>query len=108
MDFTIAGNKGISDFLEDKGTYVPTQEIIYLHTHPLIYPTFLSEINDLMKTVGEKIISKNVRGKPINDLSDIFIEIASKLPDINEDNAETILLSIKKLYGLLKRIDSTI
>lgn len=105
--FLIEENTNISNFLEGDDSHIPVSELLYLHTHPLIRPNFLTQIDDLVNKVGTKIIEKNVKGKVIMDLSIIAIEIGTKLDNI-EDNTEELLLTIRKLYQLCINLDKTL
>ena len=106
--FTIEENEGIRKFLDGNNKYIPTQELIYLHSHPLVRPNFLTQIDDLVRSVGEKIIAKGITGKPIEDLSSIFIRIGRQLPDITEDNAEEIVMALRDLYTLSIGLDKNL
>ncbi len=106
ISFTIAGNSNVSKFLNRATDEAPTAELIYLHTHPLLRPNFLTEINDLVDQAGEKILQRGITGKPIEKLEQLAIQIGTSLtdPNISQDNAKVILLAIRDLYELCKKI----
>lgn len=106
ISFLIKDNEGISKFMEGNDSYIPISELQYLHTHPLLRPNFLTEIDDLIKEVGQKIIDKKISGKPIDELQEHAIDIGILLntPIISEDSGRKILFSLRKIYKLCNKL----
>lgn len=107
MNFSMASNEGIGNFFKGDDSYIPTSELMYIHSHPLVSPNFLVEIELLVKEVADIITSKNITGSILSQLSDIVISIGSALPTISESNAESILKDLRKLYRLCNEVKST-
>ena len=107
ISFLIKDNENIRNFLEGKDDYIPTSEICYLHTHTLIRPNFSTEIQDLVEKVGEKIIAKNITGKPIDTLEELAIKIGQELSDgsLSNEGAKSVLFSLRRLYKLCNDLD---
>lgn len=101
ISFRIQDNEGIRKFLEGDNSYVPISELQYLHTHPLLRPNFITEIDDLAIEVGHKIVEKKLTGKPIERLEEIAIAIGTRMhnPLILDDDAKHILFSLRDLYN---------
>lgn len=103
MDLSFS-NTNIKDFFNGSDAYIPTRELIYVHTHPLIRPNFVNELETLLLKAGDILIAKNMKGHPVEELAKVAIEIGSSLPGINEDNAGKILFSMRKAYKLCNQI----
>ena len=101
MDFTF-NNELIKNYFEGSDEYVPTGELMWLHTHPLVTPNFLTQIEELILKAGEIMQKHNMKGYPIPELEAIAIEIGQNLPDITIDNAPIILGAMRKAYKLSK------
>ena len=103
--FSITNNEGIRNYLNGIDSYVPTQELIYLHTHPLIQPNFLGEIDKELREVSLLILDGNIRGAPITELITLGESIGSSFAgSITIENAEVILQALRSLYQLCKKI----
>lgn len=103
FDFTLSNNN-ILDFFTGKSDTAPVNEFKYLHSHPMIRPNFLTEIEDLLKQACEKLQGANLN-------QDAFIPLLSEhgrilgtnIEDF-EGKAETILNSMKVLYQFSKQV----
>lgn len=104
MKFTMAENEGIKAFFEGSDDYIPTSELKYLHIHPLVRPSFLTEIEALVKKTGDVILSKNIQGNVVTRLEDIVINLGRTLPEINDKNAEPIMRELRNLYSLCNEV----
>lgn len=102
FSFRIQDHEGIRKFLEGDDSYVPISELQYLHTRPLLRPNFVTEIDDLAIEVGNKIVEKKITGKPIERFEEIAIAIGTRMhnPQISDEDAKHILLSLRDLYKL--------
>lgn len=102
ISFRIQDHDGIRKFLEGDDSHIPISELQYLHTHPLLRPNFVTEIDDLAVEVGHKIIEKKIVGKPIEKLEEIAISIGTRMhnPEISSEDAKHILFSLRDLYNL--------
>ena len=102
ISFLIKDNENVSKFLKGDDSYIPVSELQYLHIHPLLRPNFLTEIEDLVREVGEKIIQKRITGKPVEQLEVLAIEIGLKAsnPLITNEDGKAMMISLRKLYKL--------
>ena len=98
-DFSFQNTK-IMAFFNGDNSNPPTDELIYLHTHPLIRPNFLVQIDMLTMQAGDKIKNMNLVGFPTQEMARIAIEIGSTMPIIDKTNALSILMEMRKLYSL--------
>lgn len=103
MDFTFTNQKINAYFLGDD-TNPPISELVYLHTHPLVRPNFINEIEDLVLKTGQHIQSKNIKGYPVESMAAIAISIGTKMPTFNEESAPLILEELRKLYVICNQI----
>lgn len=99
MNFSFDNTK-VAVFFSGEDSDPPIDELIYLHTHPLIRPNFLVELDELVIMAGHKLKAKNMSGYPVQELIRIATEIGKALPTINSDNALSILLEMRNLKNL--------
>lgn len=107
MDYTL-NNPKISAYFKGDDTDPPISELIYIHSHPLIHPTFLDEVDALLVETAKHIEAKHVTGYPIQSLSDIAISIGTKMPTFSEGSAPLILAELRNLYVLCNTIIDTL
>lgn len=99
MDLTF-NNSIIKAYFDGDDSYVPSSELIWLHTHPLVTPNFLTQLEELILEAGRIIIAKNMNGYPIAKLEELAIKIGTELPDITLETAPKILDAMRELYKL--------
>jgi hypothetical protein len=99
-------NSDIKKYFEGDDSYAPIRELIYLHTHPLIRPNFLIEINNLAVEAGNKLIARNVpnTSSTIATLEKLCIKLGQNLPESTEA-AEIALPYLRELYILCNKIN---
>lgn len=99
LSFLIEENEGIRKFLEGDDSSMPVSEYTYLHQRPLIRPSFLTQIDDLVKIVGEKIVKRKLTGKPVDDLTNYAIALGKNMDgELTDDKTKAILLTLRSLY----------
>ena len=103
MDFSLKNTK-IKSFFGGDDSFPPVSELLYLHTHPLIRPNFLTEIENLVKEAEEYLIANKITGSITKELEEIAINIGTKLPELTEENSLELLKEIRKLYILCKNL----
>lgn len=105
-DFSF-NNPNIRKYFEGDGTYTPVRELIYLHTHPLVKPNFIDEINNLVTLAGDKLIYRNVPGnsKTVLGLQNLCIKLGEKVTDLNYESANEVLKNLRDLYVLCNKIN---
>ena len=101
-DFTL-NNPLIKDFLEGKSTYVPSGELVYIHTH-LIQHNFLSEIETMLSIAHQVIDTITIKPKWTNRLLQAYMDLADILPNLNQETAPRILHILKDVYQISKHI----
>ena len=106
IDFTLK-NPLIKGFLEGTSEYVPSGELIYVHTH-LLAENFLSEIETLVNVANENILSSPKKSKKAKRLVVAAEELAKILPEINETTAPRILYVLRDVYQCLQRINDEV
>lgn len=105
LDFSFS-NTQIKAYFEGSDAYVPVSELMYIHSHPLIKPNFLDQLEALILQTSELIKKKNIRGAIIDRLTTHAASFGAELPTITQDNAPKILGHLREVYkicnGLLK------
>ena len=99
VDLSFA-NPDIQDYFNAKSETPPVSELLYLHTHPLIQPNFLGQIEELINVTGDMMEQKAMTGKPIERLTILTTKLGRKLPGITKENAPEILDIIRDIYRL--------
>jgi hypothetical protein len=104
-DFSLE-NPQIKAYFEGSDKYIPSSELMYIHTHPLVKPNFLDQLEALILKTTVLIQSKNIRGSIIDKFVALATKFGAELPNINRENAPTILSHLREIYklcnGLLK------
>ncbi len=100
MDFTF-NNTNIKAFF-DTGENPPVSEFLYLHSHPLVRPNFILQLEDQILRLNDRALQgKNVSTRVIDELVAISIEIGSKVTSIyKEETAKEILSAFRRSYLL--------
>jgi hypothetical protein len=103
MNFTIEENEAIRNFLNGDDSYVPTSEILYLHSRPLLRPNFITQIQDLVDEVAVHVKNTGLKGQPITDLGICAIELGVELgKGLQEENLTKIAFTFRKIYKICK------
>ena len=107
VSFLIEENEGIRKFMEGDDSYVPINEYKYLHDRPLIRPTFLTQIDDLVARVANKVeVNRLKSGLPIENLTKLAITIGQNLDgELTDDKARNILLSLRSMHKICSELD---
>ncbi len=103
MDYSLTNQK-VQAYLSGDDSNPPISEFIYLHTHPLIRPNFLNEIEELVIKAGQHIKDKNIKTHHVNRMVNIAISIGTKMPTFDEESAPLILKEIRDLYNICNQI----
>ena len=98
--FTLASNEGIRNYFYGSDKYIPTSELIYLSTRPMIRPNFMTEVEDLVKETTQYISEKGLNGFALDQLTEYAIELANLLPEITQENASKVLEALRGIYIL--------
>lgn len=104
MNVCISNNEGIRSFFEGTSeAYIPISEMIYLHTHPLVTPNFITEVMKEVDSLSGYIPTET----QFTELSNFAISIGTKLPVVDTSNAESILKDLRGVYLLAKSIKAS-
>lgn len=102
-DYTF-DNQLIQAYFDGDDSYVPQGELIYLHTHPLVKPNFLVQLEQMILDCGKFIKARNITGFPIEELERLGIKLGQLLPNVTYDNAAQVMGVMRELYVLCKNI----
>ena len=104
-DFSF-NNQNIKRYFDGDDSYLPERELLYLHTHPLIQPNFLSQIENMVQKSGELLLSRNVKEGShwITELETLCIRIGKTMPDLSLSNPKETLTHLRELYILCNKI----
>lgn len=78
-NFTLS-NPSIARFFEGDDSVDLTSEYKYLHEHPLIKPSFVTEVTDLVNKTGEHLKKRNYKTLPPS-FTEAVVGVANNLPD---------------------------
>jgi len=99
-------NPQILNYFKGSDSYIPSSELIFIHSHPLVKPNFLDEMEAMILRTSQLIDQKSIRGAVIEKLANLAMKFGAELPNINQENAPTILSHLREIYklcdGLLK------
>jgi hypothetical protein len=99
-------NQMIAGYFNGSDEYIPSSELIYVHSHPLVKPNFLDELESLILNTSQLIQKKKIRGTIIENIAALTAKFGAELPSITQENAPRILNNLREIYklcnGLLK------
>lgn len=108
-NFLVENNDDIRRFFEGDDSYIPTSEIVYLHTRPLLRPNFITEVEDLIVKVAAKVAKFKVQGKPIQDFERYAIELGVAVgKGVDQKSAKTIALALRNVRNLCLELDKNL
>lgn len=93
-------NQQILNYFEGSDEYVPSSELIFIHSHPLVKPNFLDEMEAMILKTSLVIQKRNIRGVVIDKLSNLAMKFGAELPTITQENAPTILSHLRGIYKI--------
>lgn len=97
----------VKDYFSGKGTYVPTGELLYIHTHPLIQPNFLADLEQFINQTAAYMVARNMAGKPVERFTIMATKLGRTLPDLNASNAAQALDVLREIYRLCTKVTGT-
>ena len=97
-------NPSIRDYFNSKTDDAPVSELLYLHSHPLVQPNFLGQIESLINRTADLMEQKVMTGKPVERLTILTAKLGRKLPEVTKENAPEILDIIRDIYRLCCKI----
>lgn len=102
-DFSMK-NPFIAAYFKGSDTYIPTSELMYIHSHPLIQPNFLNEIEALINQTAEIFAVRNLKGGPANRFAHLAESLGKLLPILSESNAAEALVILREIYKFCNKI----
>jgi hypothetical protein len=93
-------NTQIKAYFNGSDSYTPVSELMYIHSHPLVKPNFLDQLEAMILATSELIKAKNIRGSIIDRLTEHAMKFGAELPNINSDNAPKILGHLREVYKI--------
>lgn len=96
----------IKEYFEGDSKNPPVRELLYAHTHPLIRPTFLSEIESMIGVASEAADRKGIspESKVVSDLILNAQKLGELIPSLDETSAPQCLLILRKIYTTCGKI----
>lgn len=103
-------NEGaIKAFFEGDDSYWPESELVYIHTHPLVKPNFLDEINQGLKETGLLMVENNVTGQPLRMLAASVTKLGEYMGStvITLENAKPVLEILRSIHEINLEVKET-
>lgn len=97
----------IRQYFAGDDSYVPTSELLYVHTHPLVQPNFVADIERIVNTTAIYLMGRGMTGKPVERFTELAVRLGSLLPDLNKENAAEALGTLRDVYSLCLKITGT-
>jgi hypothetical protein len=98
-DFTF-NNDRIKAYFNGNDAYVPSSELLYLHSHPLIRPNFLTEIEDTIKQTTDLMVKRKMKGPLVDRFTNLVKEYGVEVNNFTELNAPKTLDVLRRIYQL--------
>lgn len=99
LDFSF-NNTQIKAYFEGSDEYIPTSELMYIHSHPLVKPNFLDQLETIILKTSETIQKRNIKGVMIDRLTEHTKNFGAELPTISQKNAPKILFHLREIYKI--------
>jgi hypothetical protein len=96
-DFTF-NNPFIRDYFLGSDEYVPVPEFLYIHTHPLVKPNFMLEIEETINRTSEYLQMKNMKGTSVTKFLHLAQSLGAVLPIQDESKASEALKILREIY----------
>ena len=106
LELTIKNNELIRNYFKGSDEYIPIAEFMYLHEHPLIRESFMSEIEISINKASIVLEKKNIKGKVLDDFINLTKKLGALCSDINQDNAPLILNELRDIYKLCNHVNT--
>lgn len=103
FDFTLS-NPIIGKYFKGESNSPPIAEFLYVDTHPLIRPNFLTELEELSKTACARLQVGDIPQDSFLPLLTKHAVILGTSIESPEEKAVTILESLKDLYTFFTQV----
>lgn len=108
-DFSLA-NPEIKTWFETGKGSAPIRQFVYLHEHPLVRPSFITEIEVLIHNTGLHVIRRNITGKIIEKFVRQAEEFSTALGKYilskEENDAMSVLEALRGIHRSCIQIQS--
>ncbi len=93
-------NALIKAYFEGSNDYIPSSELMYVHEHPLVQNSFVTELEGMINRAAEVMVKRNIKGIVVQRFIDATEKLGAELPGINKENAPTVLEHLRAIYKL--------
>ena len=97
----------IKAYFNGDDKYVPTSELLYIHTHPLVQPNFLADIEGFINLTAEHMVQKTMTGKPVERFTILATKLGRLLSKLDKDSAAEVLDVLRDIYRLCAKVTGT-
>jgi hypothetical protein len=97
-------NLQIKRYFEGSNEYVPVSELLYVHSHPLVRPNFLAQIESLINQTAQVMVEKKTTGAPVEKFTKLAQDLGRQLPNLTTKNAPQVLETLRQIYQLCRII----
>jgi hypothetical protein len=94
------GNYRIRQYFDGSDDYIPSAELLYIHTHPLIKPNFLNELESFINLTAKDMADRNMKGAIVNKFVQHTKALGVQLPTLTNQNAANVLAALREIYKL--------
>lgn len=105
-DLSLEG-PGIRKYFSGDDSYIPISELLYVHTHPLVQPNFVADIERIVNSTAVYLMGRGMSGKPVERFTELAVRLGGLLPDLNRENAAEALEALRDVYLLCLKITGT-
>lgn len=91
-------NTQIKAFFEGSDSYLPVAELLYVNSHPLLRPNFVSDIERIINRAIVYTQEKNVKSKYVDKIVSLTKKLGILSIKVDKDSAEEILHCLRDVY----------
>lgn len=102
-DFSF-NNLQIRQYFKGSDSYAPTSELLYVHSHPLVRPNFLAELETMINEASQVMVQRNMTGAPVQKFTALAQALGRELPELTDKNAAAVLGTLREIYKLCSTI----
>lgn len=102
MDFSL-DNPLIREYFEGSDRYAPVAELLYVHSHPLVTPNFVSQIERQINDTAEFMAKKNMKSA-VNRFITLAENLGKQLPLNSGTDASEALKTLREIYQYCNKI----
>lgn len=106
IDYTF-NNALIKAYFEGDDSYIPLGELKYLHSHPLVMPNFITEVDKLILKAGKIMVDLKLSHLTEQLIIEaVIIGQGLKGPglDITDESGLKILQALRRIYNMCNNL----